>query len=92
MCALHAEPLVELWPFKLEYRHSGQHRHIVLHSAQRLAMIVTPTAFRSIGDVRSFVTLLLGQQPGMRSIPAATARAVGSWLGINKPRVTSLYR
>ena len=89
---MHADPLVELWPFKLEYRHSGQHRQIMLHSAQRLAMIVTPTAFRSIGDVRSFVTLLLGKQPGIRNIPAATARAVGSWLGINKPRVTSLYR
>ena len=89
---VHADPLIDSWPFKLEYRHNGQHRQIMLHSAQRLNMIVTPAAFRSVGDVRSFAHLLLGKPAALGAMPAAAARAVGSWLGLGKPRITSLYR
>ena len=85
------EPMVDAWPFKLEYRHAGLHRHIGLHSAQRLNLVVTPAAFRSLGDVRSFGLLLRAPQVE-RTIPQVAMRAMGSWLGLVRGRVTTLYR
>lgn len=50
--------MLEAWPFQLEYNHKGVQRNISLHSNERLNVIVTPSAFRSVGDARSFVLLL----------------------------------
>ena len=83
--------MVDAWPFKLEYRHAGLHRQISLHSTERLNMIVTPAAFRSLGDVRSFFLLLQAAQPS-RNLPRVAVRAMGSWLGLARGRVTTLYR
>ena len=82
--------MIDAWPFKLEYRHAGLHRQLTLHSAERLNMIVTPSAFRSLGDVRSFYMLL--RAPTAHSIPQSAVRAMGNWLGLVRGRMTTLYR
>ena len=50
--------MMEPWPFMLEYSHKAMQRNISVHSNNRLNVIITPAAFRSIGDARSFVILL----------------------------------
>ena len=63
----HAEHMLEPWPFALEYSHKGVQRNVSLHSKHRLNVIITPAAFRSLGDARSFVLLLsqVGCSPHM---------------------------
>ena len=90
------EPMVEGWPFTVTYRHSGSLQNLSFASVERLNVVVTPAAFRSIGDLRSFV-LLLSSPPDQGSMPLGMRAVVRSftqnWVGpsrANLPR--SLYR
>ena len=66
LCVYNAEPMLESWPFQLEYRHIAGQRNLSLHSRARLNVIITPVAFRSLGDARSFIMLV--------------SQAIPSWL------------
>ena len=57
-CLSGAEPMLESWPFVFEYSHKAMQRNVSLQSNNRVNVIITPAAFRSLGDARSFVLLL----------------------------------
>ena len=54
-----AEPMMEPWPVSIEYQHTGLSQRLSVHSVERLNLVVTPAAFRSIGDARLFYSMLM---------------------------------
>ena len=94
-CALWlAEPMVEGWPFTLAYRHTGNLQSLSFQSNDRLNLVVTPAAFRSLGDLRSFVQLLNSlpdpeAATGSRSVARTLTQ---NWLGPSRARMSTLYR
>ena len=78
-CVLHpnpfmsAEPMMESWPVSIEYQHTGLSQRLSLHSLERLNLVVTPAAFRSIGDARLFYSMMmsLSTPPPAGMVPKA---------------------
>ena len=88
-----AEPLVEPWPAKLEYRQSGFARTVALHSDERLNIIITPSAFRSIGDLKSFIALTqAGTVLGSGEVIPRARTAAKDLLQPPRNTVSTLYR
>ena len=50
---------MEPWPVSIEYQHTGLSQRLSLHSVERLNLVVTPAAFRSIGDARLFYSMMM---------------------------------
>ena len=50
---------MEPWPVSIEYQHTGLSQRLSVHSVERLNLVVTPAAFRSIGDARLFYSMLM---------------------------------
>ena len=50
---------MEPWPVSIEYQHTGLSQRLSLHSLERLNLVVTPAAFRSIGDARLFYSMMM---------------------------------
>ncbi|KAK9808775.1 hypothetical protein WJX72_003363 [[Myrmecia] bisecta] len=88
------EPMVEAWPFNLEYRHTAGSRNITLHSEERLNLIVTPAAFRSVGDVRTFIQMLSATEVAdeVSSVPSVLVRSMTQWLATTRGKMSTLYR
>jgi len=84
----------------LEARSGAAGHALALTSRQRLALTLTPAAFRSVGDVKCFVEALarapaLGADPGPGRPSVAArlvARSVARWLAATRGRMATLYR
>ncbi|KAK9809768.1 hypothetical protein WJX73_004442 [Symbiochloris irregularis] len=85
------ESLLESWPFAVKYNDTAAQRMLSLQSEARLNLIITPAAFRSLGDLHSFVHLIT--QVAQPNMSGAVRRSMGPWL-TNKvnDQVSSLYR
>ena len=86
--------MVEGWPFTVAYRHNGNLQSLSFQSNDRLNLVVTPAAFRSLGDLRSFVQLLnslpVSEVPnGSKAVARSLAQ---NWLGPSRARMSTLYR
>lgn len=86
--------MVEGWPFTVAYRHTGNLQSLSFQSNDRLNLVVTPAAFRSLGDLRSFVQLLNSlpdpeAATGSRSVARTLTQ---NWLGPSRARMSTLYR
>lgn len=92
--------MLEAWPLVLEARSGAAGRALALTSRQRLALTLTPAAFRSVGDVKCFAEALARTpragrrlQPGRPSVAArSVARGVARWLAATLGRMARLYR
>lgn len=86
--------MVEGWPFTVAYRHTGNLQSVSFQSNDRLNLVVTPAAFRSLGDLRSFLQLL-NSLPGSETATGSKAMArtlAQNWLGPSRARMSTLYR
>ncbi|KAL3144165.1 hypothetical protein ABBQ32_003949 [Trebouxia sp. C0010 RCD-2024] len=88
------EPMVEGWPFTVTYRHTSNLQNVSFQSNERLNLVVTPAAFRSLGDLRSFLQLLntvpdphcvLGSKTIARTLTQ-------NWLAPSRAKMSTLYR
>ena len=90
--ACHAEPIVEAWPVTLDYVHSADTRRFNIASSKRLNVVITPAAFRSIGDVRSFIILMNKPTSKGTSLSGVPARIMHRWLEGTRGKMSTLYR
>ncbi|DBA93880.1 TPA: hypothetical protein ACH3X3_013925 [Trebouxia sp. C0006] len=88
------EPMVEGWPFTVAYRHNGNVQNLSFQSNERLNLVVTPAAFRSLGDLRSFLQLLNSVPDPVCMLGSRTvARCLTqNWLGPSRAKMSTLYR
>ena len=86
--------MVEGWPFTVAYRHTSNLQNVSFQSNERLNLVVTPAAFRSLGDLRSFLQLLntvpdphcgLGSKTIARTLTQ-------NWLAPSRAKMSTLYR
>ncbi len=93
-CGWCAEPMVEGWPFTVAYRHNGNVQNLSFQSNERLNLVVTPAAFRSLGDLRSFLQLLNSVPDPVCMLGSRTvARCLTqNWLGPSRAKMSTLYR
>lgn len=86
--------MVEGWPFTVAYRHTSNLQNVSFQSNERLNLVVTPAAFRSLGDLRSFLQLLntvpdphclLGSKTIARTLTQ-------TWLAPSRAKMSTLYR
>lgn len=96
--SVYAEPMVEVWPVELEACRGGAGHALALTSRERLNLTLTPAAFRSIGDVKSFAEAL-ARPPALDSTPTRpgaaarlVARSIARWLAATRGRMATLYR
>lgn len=85
---------MEGWPFTVSYRHTGSLQNLSFQSSERLNLVVTPAAFRSLGDLRSFLQLLnsvpdSASLPGTKSVIQSISQ---NWLGPARAKMSTLYR
>ena len=84
---------MESWPFSIGFRESNGHRMVTLTSDRRLNLIVTPAAFRSLGDLYSFARLVSSlPDKARRSLPSGLVRGLGKALAISREKMSTLYR
>ena len=89
-----AAPMVEYWPVALTYRQNNKHHTANLHSDKRLNLVMTPAAFRSIGDLYTFIKMLQAHSRASRRrhmLAGATRRSELSLL-MPRKKMTTLYR
>lgn len=88
------EPMVEGWPFTVAYRHTGSLQNLSFQSSERLNLVLTPAAFRSLGDLRSFLQLLKSvPDPVCMLGSRAVARCLTqNWLAPSRAKMSTLYR
>lgn len=92
VCSL-AEPMVESWPFSVSFRECNGHRIVTVSSETRLNLIVTPAAFRSVGDLYSFAKLVTHLPDATRrSLSSFFVRSMGKALMASRQKMTTLYR
>ena len=86
--------MVEGWPFTVAYRHNGNVQNLSFQSNERLNLVVTPAAFRSLGDLRSFLQLLNSVPDPVCMLGSRTvARCLTqNWLGPSRAKMSTLYR
>ena len=70
---LHAEPLLERWPFSVAYHHSAGRLQLMISSEACLSLVATASAFRSLGDARRFLQDLGAPVAAVSGPPARTA-------------------
>ena len=88
-----AVPMVESWPFSISYREGGGHHMASLNSQDRLNLILTPAAFRSIGDLYCFSKLVsVLPDKARRSMPAGFSRGLMKALATSREKMSTLYR
>ncbi|KAL0042783.1 hypothetical protein WJX79_011021 [Trebouxia sp. C0005] len=88
------EPMVEGWPFTVAYRHNGNVQNLSFQSNERLNLVVTPAAFRSLGDLRSFLQLLNSVPDPVCMLGSRTVTRcfTQNWLGPSRAKMSTLYR
>ncbi|KAK9852808.1 hypothetical protein WJX84_011225 [Apatococcus fuscideae] len=87
------EPIVEAWPVSLDHVHSADTRRFNITSSKRLNVVITPAAFRSIGDVRSFIILMnKPTSKGTSGLSGVPARIMHRWLEGTRGKMSTLYR
>ena len=77
----------------LDYLHSADTRRFSMMSSKRLNIVITPAAFRSIGDLRSFITLMnKPSAQGTSGLACMPARIMQRWLEGTRGKMSTLYR
>ena len=86
--------MVEGWPFTVAYRHTGSLQNLSFQSNERLNLVVTPAAFRSLGDLRSFLQLLnsVPDSVNMTGSKSVIHSITQNWLGPSRAKMSTLYR
>lgn len=90
---LSAEPIIEAWTVDLTYSHLATVRCLSLTSDQRLSLIATPAAFRSLGDLRCFLQSFTSaslRSPAQHS--AVARRGALQWLSHSTASKATIYR
>lgn len=88
-----AEPIVESWPLVVTYSHCASLRSLTLTSQQRLNIIATPAALRSLGDLRCFMLLFTSPGPAPSAGPSALVRQKSMhWLPQTPTSAPTMYR
>eukprot|EP00884_Botryococcus_braunii_P017936 jgi/Botrbrau1/4826/Bobra.0325s0040.1 len=84
------EPMIDMWRASIEYRHTGPKSVLSLSSSERLNVMFTSSALRSIGDLRAMV-YLLSSPPSQRDTKGAEGLNIEkAWSSVKAP--SSLYR
>lgn len=86
--------MVEGWPFTVAYRHTANLQNVSFQSNERLNLVVTPAAFRSLGDLRSFLQLL-NTVPDPHCVLGSKTVArclTQNWLAPSRAKMSTLYR
>lgn len=85
--------MVESWPFSISYREGEGHHMASLSSQDRLNLILTPAAFRSLGDLYSFSKLVSAlPDVARRSMPFVVNRSLFKALAVSREKMSTLYR
>ena len=85
--------MVESWPLSISYREGKGHHMASLNSQDRLNVILTPTAFRSLGDLYCFSKLVsVLPDDARRSMPPGFSRGLFKALAVSREKMSTLYR
>ena len=86
--------MVEGWPFTVAYRHAANLQNVSFQSNERLNLVVTPAAFRSLGDLRSFLQLLntVPDPHGVLGNKTVARCLTHNWLAPSRAKMSTLYR
>ena len=88
-----AEPMMEPWPVSIEYQHTGLSQRLSVHSLERLNLVVTPAAFRSIGDARLFHSMMMSlSPPAPAGMPPKALDATSKASAPAKNMLSTMYR
>ncbi len=85
--------MIEAWTVVLTFRHLASLRCLSLTSDQRLNLIATPAAFRSLGDLRCFLLLFsCSPQGSLAQASTVVRRRAMQWLSRSSASKPTIYR
>ena len=85
--------MMEPWPVSIEYQRTGLSQRLSVHSVERLNLVVTPAAFRSIGDARLFYSMMMSlTAPALAGLAPKALDAMREAPAPAKNMLSTMYR